>query len=309
MTRASTFTAVFAAAGLALSTARLPAQEPAPKAASGTRVVLLGVGNPGIDPERSGPATAIVVNDTPYLVDFGPGVVRRAKGAVISRGVTALEPVNLRVAFVTHLHSDHTVGYPDLIFTPWTVGRRVPLEVYGPKGIKAMTDHVLEAYRADIETRTNPDGNQRDFPQGHKVNAHEVGPGVVYKDANVTVTAFATKHAMESYGYRFDTPDRSIVISGDTNPTPATVEACRGCDILIHEALTPGLLATRPETFQRFAARYHTTTTQLAELAQAAKPKLLVVYHYSIVSAPELHAEMVARYPGHFVIGRDLDVY
>lgn len=284
-------------------------QEPRTRAASVTRVVLLGTGNPGIDPDRSGPATAVVVNDTPYLVDFGPGVVRRAKAAVLGRGITALEPTNLRVAFVTHLHSDHTVGYPDLIFTPWTVGRRVPLEVYGPKGLNAMTEHLLEAYRVDIETRTNPDGNQRGFPDGHKVNPHEISAGVVYKDANVSVTAFATKHAMESYGYRFDTPDRSIVISGDTNPTQATIDACRGCDVLIHEVLTPAFLASRPETFQRFAAKYHTTTTQLADLAREARPRLLILYHYSSQSPEELQSEMLARYSGHFVIGRDLDVY
>jgi ribonuclease Z len=139
------------------------------------------------------------VDDAVYLVDFGPGVVRRASAAVRTKGIAALEPTKLRVAFATHLHSDHTVGYPDLIFTPWTMGRRFPLEVYGPKGIKAMTDHILEAYRVDVETRTNPDGNQRTFPEGHGVNAHEIGPGVVYKDAKVTVTAFPTKHAMESY--------------------------------------------------------------------------------------------------------------
>jgi ribonuclease Z len=269
----------------------------------------LGTGNPGPLPDRSGPATAVVVNDTAYLVDFGPGVVRRAAAAFLDKGIKALEPTKLRVAFVTHLHSDHTVGYPDLIFTPWTVGRRVPLEVYGPKGLKAMTEHLLEAYRVDIETRTNPDGNQRTFPEGHNVNVHEIGPGVVYKDASVTVTAFATKHAMESYGYRFDTPDRSIVISGDTNPTRATIDACRGCDVLIHEAHTPAWLATRPDTFQRFAAKYHTTTTELAELARQAKPRLLILYHYSSLSPEELFDEMLARYPGHFVVGRDLDVY
>ncbi len=126
---------------------------------SKTKVVLLGTGNPGIDPERSGPATAVVVNGTAYLIDMGPGVVRRAKSAELTRGIEALEPTKLRVVFVTHLHSDHTVGYPDLIFTPWTVGRRFPLEVYGPKGLKSMTEHLIEAYRIDIETRTNPDGN------------------------------------------------------------------------------------------------------------------------------------------------------
>src|ERR1700737_4472081 len=283
-------------------------QQPQTAATSKTRIVLLGTGNPGPDPDRSGPATAIIVNDTAYLVDFGPGVVRRASAAS-NKGINALEPTKLRVAFVTHLHSDHTVGYPDLIFTPWTIGRRVPLEVYGPKGLRAMTEHLLEAYRVDIETRTNPDGNQRGFPEGHNVNAYEISPGVVYKDANVKVTAFATKHAMESYGYRFDTSDRSIVISGDTNPAQETIDACRGCDVLIHEANTPAWLATRPDTFQRFAAKYHTTTAQIAELAGQAKPRLLILYHYSGLAREELFDDMLVRYSGHFVIGRDLDVY
>jgi len=297
----------------ALVLAMAPALQPPPPAPAAppprTRVVLLGTGTPGPDPDRSGPATAIVVDDAVYLVDFGPGVVRRASSAVRTKGIAALEPTKLRVAFATHLHSDHTVGYPDLIFTPWTMGRRFPLEVYGPKGIKAMTDHILEAYRVDVETRTNPDGNQRTFPEGHGVNAHEIGPGVVYKDAKVTVTAFPTKHAMESYGYRFETPDRTIVISGDTNPAPATIDACKGCDVLIHEGQSPAWLAGRPDTFQRFAAKYHTTTPQLAELAQAAKPRLLVVYHYSSVAPEEILGEMLRLYPGHVVVGRDLDIY
>ena len=298
------------ATGVVVSqTPPVPAATAASAPSTRTRVVLLGTGTPGPDPDRSGPATAIVVDDEVYLVDFGPGVVRRASAALRTKGIAALEPTKLRVAFVTHLHSDHTVGYPDLIFTPWTMGRRFPLEVYGPKGIKPMTDHILEAYRVDVETRTNPDGNQRTFPEGHGVNAHEIGPGVVYKDAKVTVTAFPTKHAMESYGYRFETPDRTIVISGDTNPAPATIDACKGCDVLIHEGQSPAWLAGRPDTFQKFAAKYHTTTPQLAELAQAAKPRLLIVYHYSSVAAEDMLGEMLRLYPGHVVVGRDLDVY
>ena len=286
---------------------------------SRTQVVLLGTGTPQPDPDRSGPSTAIVVNGTSYLVDFGPGIVRRANAAAVEKGIKALEPTNLRVVFVTHLHSDHTVGYPDLIFSTWTIGRRVPLEVYGPKGIKAMTEHIIEAYRVDIDTRTNEDGNQREFPNGYKVNAHEISAGVIYKDQNVTVTAFPTKHAMESYGYRFDTSDRSIVVSGDTNPTQATIDACRGCDVLIHEANTLAWLAKRPTTFQSFAAKYHTTTVQLAELASKAKPRLLIVYHASIALRPavssiasspeELLKEVQSRYAGRVVVGRDLDVY
>jgi len=284
-----------------------------------TQVVLLGTGNPPADPDRSGPATAIVVNGTPYLVDFGAGVVRRAKSAVVDRGIAALDPVKLRVVFLTHLHSDHTVGYPDLILTPWVLGRRVPLEVYGPRGIRHMTEHVLEAYSADFETRKKDRGlfSVGAFPEGHAVNAHEIEPGVVYKDANVTVTAFATPHAMESYGYRFETADRSIVISGDTNPAQATIDACRGCDVRIHEVLTHEWLAKRPD-FQAYAARFHTTTTQLTELARQAKPGLLILYHASLSLRPAVDAERssparllqeMSGYPGHVVVGRDLDVY
>ena len=294
-------------------------EQPASVAPNPTQVVLLGTGNPPADPDRSGPATAIVANDTAYLVDFGAGVVRRAKAAAVDRGIAALEPVKLRVIFVTHLHSDHTVGYPDLILTPWVLGRRVPLEVYGPTGIKGMTEHVLEAYKADFETRTKDRGlyTVGAFPEGHQVNAHEVRPGVIYKDANVTVTAFATKHAMESYGYRFDTRDRSIVISGDTNPTQATIDACQGCDVLIHEVLTLDWLAKRPD-FRDYASQFHTTTAQLTELATRAKPRLLILYHASLSLRPAVDSERsppavllteMSGYGGHVVVGRDLDVY
>src|SRR5437763_13220500 len=109
---------------------------------SRTQVVLLGTGNPSADPDRSGPSVAIVVNDTPYIVDCGPGVVRRASAA-LRKGVTALALPKLKTAFITHLHSDHTLGYPDLIFTPWILGRKDPLEVFGPTGRKALTDHLL----------------------------------------------------------------------------------------------------------------------------------------------------------------------
>ncbi|HEY6642269.1 MBL fold metallo-hydrolase [Povalibacter sp.] len=291
----------------------------APPTQSKTQVVLLGTGSPPADPDRSGPATAVVVNGTAYLVDFGAGVVRRAKSAVVDRGIAALDPAKLRVVFVTHLHSDHTVGYPDLILTPWVIGRRFPLEVYGPRGLKAMTEHVLEAYRADFEARTRDRAlyTVGAFPEGHAVNVHEIREGVVYKDENVTVTAFATKHALESYAYRFESRDRSIVISGDTNPTQAVIDACNGCDVLVHEVLSLEWLARRPD-FKGYAAQHHTTTAQLIELASKARPRLLVLSHASLSLRPAVDTERsspatflseMSRYPGHVVVGRDLDVF
>jgi ribonuclease BN (tRNA processing enzyme) len=308
-----------------------PARQTPKEHTTRTRVVLLGTGTPVPDPERSGPATAIVVDNSACLVDFGPGVVRRAKAAVLDRHIAALEPGNLKVAFATHLHSDHTAGYSDLIFTGWTAGRRTPLEVYGPTGLRSMTEHLLQAYRIDIETRTNSEGDQRSNPDGWKVNSHEIKSGVIYRDANVIVTAFPTKHALESYGYRFDTPDRSVVISGDTSPTEETINACNGCDVLIHEARAVEMFAKLPEDRRSFGANNHTTSEQLATLATKAKPGLLIVYHAWISWWPSVEAagdqpvvlttgglhstpdvlqrEIGSRYSGKFVIGRDLDVY
>jgi ribonuclease BN (tRNA processing enzyme) len=310
---------------------RQPARQTPKEHTTRTRVVLLGTGTPVPDPDRSGPATAIVVDNSAYLVDFGPGVVRRAKAAVLDRHIAALEPGDLTVAFATHLHSDHTAGYSDLIFTGWTAGRHTPLEVYGPTGLHSMTEHLLQAYRIDIETRTNPEGDQRSNPDGWKVNSHEIKSGVIYRDANVIVTAFPTKHALESYGYRFDTPDRSVVISGDTSPTEETINACNGCDVLIHEARALEMFAKMPEDRRSFGAKNHTTSEQLAALATKAKPGLLIVYHAWVSWWPSVEAtadqpivlttgglhstpdvlqrEIGLRYSGKFVIGRDLDVY
>src|SRR4030095_5988542 len=142
---------MFFAVSLAIGTITDRVDSQAPNERTGTKVVLLGTGTPVPDPDRSGPATAIVVGDSAYLVDFGPGLVRRAEAALLDRGITQLEPGNLKVAFVTHLHSDHTAGYSDLIFTGWTSGRSTPLTVFGPAGLNSMTDHILQAYRIDIE--------------------------------------------------------------------------------------------------------------------------------------------------------------
>jgi ribonuclease BN (tRNA processing enzyme) len=302
--------------GAALSSA---SPEAIPSPPSATQIVLLGTGNPPADPDRSGPATAIVVNGTPYLIDMGAGIVRRAKSAVVEKGVAGLDPVNLRVVFVTHLHSDHTVGFPDLWLTPWVLGRRFPLEVYGPAGLSAMTRHLMEAYRVDFEVRTKDRKvyGGRTVAAAHGISTHEINPGVVYRDANVTVTAFRTNHGMPSFGYRFDTPDRSIVISGDTTPTQATIDACHGCDVLIHEVLTRDWLAKRPD-FVRYAGDHHTTTTQLVDLATKAKPRLLILYHGSISLRPNVDKERsspatllreMSAYDGQIVVGRDLDVY
>jgi ribonuclease BN (tRNA processing enzyme) len=244
-----------------------------------TALVMLGTGTPNADPDRSGPALAVVRGGRSYLVDAGPGVVRRAAAAAALHADSALQPRNLRTLFLTHLHSDHTVGLPDLILSAWTLERDVPLEVYGPPGTQAMVDHLLAAYAADIRNRI--DGLEPANPTGYQVRVHEIAPGKVFEDGNVTVTAFAVPHGdwEVAFGYRFQSIDRSIVISGDTRASDAVVEACRGCDLLVHEVYSAERFRTRPPAWQAYHAKAHTSTTELADVARRAAPKQLLLYH------------------------------
>ena len=156
----------------ALAAGAMPAQAEAtatkPKTAEKTAVVLLGTGTPRPDPKASGPATAVLVGSRVFVVDAGPGTERQLAAAKLPiNGVTAL--------FITHLHSDHTLGYPDLILTSWVMGRTKPFPVYGPRGLQRMTDHLLAAFAEDIQIRT--EGLEHKSPNGYKVNVHEITRG------------------------------------------------------------------------------------------------------------------------------------
>ena len=274
-----------------------------------SQIVLLGTGTPNADPERSGPAVAVIVDKAPYLVDFGPGVVRRA-AAAYEQGVEGLEITKLNRAFVTHLHSDHTAGYPDLILTPWVLGRRKPLEVFGPEGLQAMTDHILKAYEEDIRERLA--GLEPANDTGYEVRVKEVEPGYVYEDRNVRVEAFEANHgSWPAYGYKFHTPDRVIAISGDTAPREGLEEAYRGCDVVIHEVYSCAGLADRAMEWREYHSSVHTSSRELAEIASAARPGLLILYHqlFNGVTEAELLREVEERYDGKVVSGRDLETY
>jgi len=281
------------------------------------KLVLLGTGTPIPDPDASGPASAVVVNGQAYLFDAGPGVVRRAEAAAEKLGIPALSPTSLTILFLTHLHSDHTLGYPDLIFTPWVIGRSQPLLVYGPKGTLAMTDHLKQAYSADIAVRT--EGFEGLASGGPRVDVHEMTPeGVypreVYRDANVRVTAIPVRHGSwaQSFGYLVEGKESKIVISGDTAPCPALAEACDGCDILLHEVYSAARFANLPPSAKRYHSSFHTSTKELAELAARAKPKLLVLYHQLYFGPKEgvdLAGEIRNIYPGKVENGQDLTAY
>ena len=276
----------------------------------GTKIVLLGTGTPNPDPSRSGPSVAIVVDGTAYLVDSGPGIIRRAAAAA-HKGIDALDVMELDIVFLTHLHSDHTLGLADLIFSPWILEREKPLEVYGPPGTSAMVDHLLEAYTEDTHVRI--DGLEPANSEGYKVNSHEIHPGLVFENGSVKVRAFEVPHGSwrYAYGYRFETPHRTIVISGDTTPADSVVEHCAGCDALIHEVYSAREFGDRPEEWQRYHASAHTSTIELAAIATRAKPGLLILYHQLFWEADPKHLlkEIRESYQGRVTSGRDLDVY
>lgn len=275
-----------------------------------TRIVMLGTGTPIPDPERSGPSVAIVVDSVAYLFDAGAGVVRRAAAAA-RNGVLALNAPRLGRLFLTHLHSDHTMGLPDVLFTPWIQGRKAPLELYGPPGTLRMVHGILDAWDEDIGERMAASGGPS--ADGYKANVHEISEGLVFEDGRVKVFAFAVPHSAWRYafGYRIETPDRTIVISGDERRNDAIAAQCHGCDVLIHEVYSDAGFARIPPVRQTYHAQAHTSASQLAAIATKAKPGLLVLYHqlYFGSSDEQLLREVRAGYAGRVVSARDLQEF
>ena len=277
-----------------------------------TCVILLGTGNPNPDPKHAGPSVAITVGNTPYIFDFGPGIVRQAAALSPRYGgnIPALQIKNINKAFLTHLHSDHTIGYPDLILTPWVMGRNEPFAVYGPEGTQKLTEHILQAYQDDIHYRLY--GLEPANNQGWRVNVHEIREGLIYADENIEVEAFLVKHGSwpNAFGYRCKTPDKVIVISGDTAPCENIRQFSYGADILLHEVYCHAAFAKSDSHWQRYHLSHHTSTLELAQLAKETQPGLLVTYHtlYWGASDQEILEEIASIYAGKVEIGRDLQV-
>lgn len=276
-----------------------------------TKVVLLGTGTPNDDPNRWGPSVAIVVDDQVYLVDAGVGVVRRA-AAARAAGVPALTATSLSRVFLTHLHSDHTLGLPDLMFSPWVLERKVPLDVFGPKGTAATASHLEAAWADDIAMRLY--GLEPQLSRNYRAVVTEIQPGRVYEDSKVKVDAIRVTHGSwpDAFAYRFQSSDRIVVISGDAVSVDAVAEACNGCDVLMHEVYSAEKFKLRPPEWQRYHKSFHTSTVELAALAAKAKPKLLVLYHQLFWGATDedlVREIRAAGYTGAVVSGQDLRVY
>ena len=244
-------------------------------ASASTKLFILGTGTPNPNPERMGSSYLVLANDEPYLFDYGTGVVRRIAAFSTSWGgeYQALEVENLKYAFLTHIHSDHTLGLADLIITPWIMGRSEPLKIFGPKGAKNMHTNIIKAYQPDIDYRIY--GTQPQNSTGYKVIFNELKDKFVYQDENIKVTAFLNDHGdlQESYGFLIETTDKKILISGDTAMSKNLISYGENLDYLIHEIYSQKGFNNKTPDWQKYHQAHHTGPKEVAEIANLLQPK------------------------------------
>jgi ribonuclease BN (tRNA processing enzyme) len=272
-------------------------------------LIVLGSGTPVPDPDHAGAAYALVYGDRTLLFDAGAGVMRRVAAAGL--------PIDgIAAAFLTHLHSDHTLGLPDLLLTTWVMGRRAPFTLFGPPGTQSMVNNIFAAWAEDIRVRTS--GGEHGQPNGQRVSVRETQGGVLYDSAGIRVTAVRVPHGewKVAFAYVVKTPSRTMVLSGDTAPSDALMHAAKGADVLVHEVYPSVRL--RPENrpggdqWPAYMKSVHTSDVELGTLAAAAGVKQLILSHIVRMGGTddELRAGvMQGGYRGPLRIARDLDAY
>jgi len=264
-------------------------------------LILLGTGYPRPDANHAAASTAIVAGDRWYVVDAGRGATMRVAGA-------ALKYEQMRAVFLTHLHSDHIGGLPDLFTTSWQFGRKTtPLQLYGPAGTKRLADAMLEFFAYDIHIRRDI---QEKLPAGGAtIDTHIVREGVVFDDGVCRVTAFAVDHrpVEPAFGYRFDCGGKSIVVSGDTRPNDNLLKFARNADVLVIEAYLPEFLdkVDTPEVAARLK-HYHTSAEEAGTIATKAAVKTLVLTHLVGREEDAFRAQASKTFKGKIIVGRDL---
>lgn len=306
----------FAAAmvtGLTRSRAQMPARtaDARAHARATSRLILLGTaGGPTPKPNRAAPAQVIVVGHASYVVDCGNGVARQVVLAGLRLG-------SIRSVFLTHHHSDHNADYGNLLLLSWASDLATRVDTYGPPPLVAMTRQFLALNDPDIHTRIADEGRP---PLEPLIAPHEFSTGgAVMQDENVRVTAALVEHPpmMPAFAYRFECPDRSIVISGDTRPSPALIELARGADVLVHEVMhipsIETLIAAEPnaKTLRQHLLQSHTTTEQVGRVATEAGVKTLVLSHFAPGGYPFLSDQVWydavrPHFSGNLIVGRDL---
>ena len=280
---------------------------------SETKLIILGSGTPNPDPERYGSGYAVVVNESAYIVDFGPGIVRRISAMSPTWGgdFPSMELQNIKIAFLTHIHSDHSGALADLILTPWIMGRDAPLKLYGPSGLGAMSKNITEAYIDDINYRLY--GSQPANELGFQTNVTEiVDDGSIYKDKNVEVIAFKNNHGdfKNSFGFLFITDDKRILFSGDTAVSANLKKYGNDLDILVHEVFSSETFVNKTKDWQIYHQAHHTSSIDLGIIADELQPKKLVMSHILFWGASEesILNDIGINFSGQAIIAKDLMV-
>lgn len=279
--------------------------------ASRTRLILLGTGG-GPRPRQGSMSTAqvIIANDVPYVVDCANGVPRQ----LVLAGVALAK---VRHVFVTHHHSDHNADYGNLLLLAWASGLRTRVDTWGPPPLEKITRLFFEMSAPDIDVRIADEGRVPLVPLIHPHEITQDGP--VMQDENVKVTAARVEHPLvpDAFAYRFDAPDRSIVISGDTHRSDNLVKLARGADVLVHEAMwVPGvdrLVAFSPNatTLKKHIIDSHTPVEEVGQVAAAAGVKTLVLSHLVPAQDDRLTDQMWidlarAHFKGQIIVAKDL---
>jgi ribonuclease Z len=269
------------------------------------KVVLLGTGGgPPMDLQRYGPSTLVEAGGEKLLFDCG----REATLRMAQYGIRLGE---VSKVFVTHLHSDHVIGIPDLFLTPWASeeARRVPFEVWGPPGTREMMDHMQKAFAFDIRIRRDVD--EKYSKEGITVSSHDIKEGVVFEKNGVKVTAFLVDHrpVKPAFGYRVDYAGHSVALSGDTRFSENLIKFSQGVDVLIHEGEDAEADRANPgnrthEQMENIIA-HHTSLEQAGVVFSRVKPRLAVYSHVSGTSE-SLVAGTRKTYSGPLEGGEDL---
>jgi ribonuclease BN (tRNA processing enzyme) len=315
-----------AAATLAFADASF-AQSAAPPAKTGTKLITVGTaGGPVPRAGRAQSANLLVVNGTPYLIDAGDGTTRRlAKMRFNFR--------TLGTVFVTHGHNDHTGGLGMVLSSAWTAQRTQPINVYGPPGTEALIKAAIAYYGLDAEIRIS-DGS-RTVPIEKVFFGHDVGTGLVYQDANIKVTAIENSHfhhhpgspaygRHKSYSYRFETPDKVIVFTGDTGESDAVTALAKDADILVTEIVSVEdvkearirdgrwqVMSEREQNeYIRHMVEEHLTPQQIGTMAARAGVKTVVISHLTPRPGSDDYtpwADEVRKYfSGQVLVAKDL---
>ena len=265
------------------------------------KVTLLGTGTPQPIMDRFGASILVEAGSETLLFDAGRGCLQRLRQINIAYD-------KIDGLFLTHLHSDHIVGIPDLWLTGWLVSRRVrPLNVFGPKGTKKMLHNLREAYSYDISIRVSDDKRTE---EGSKFWVTEIHEGVIYEKNGVKVIAFDVDHhpIVPAFGYRVEYNGHSVVLSGDTRYSENLARYAKEADLLIHE------VAIAPDTLSKTDPQYnvlmhHTTPEQAAMIFDKALPKLAAFSHIVKIrglTEEDIMKKTKAGYPGRVVMGEDL---